>query len=247
MKNVKLMIGLCLFAIFSFTLAQHDMHKMEVMTESTSLDSGATMTVYNYGNAKIHAYTGGPAANGTYIIEGQNSLVIVDAQFLAPVAQEFRAYADALNKPIDRLIITHEHPDHWFGLGAFADVAIYGSANTKAFLNEQGEDILKARGESMGALPNYVPISHILPQGGEVIDGIRYNYLVYQHAEADEQVVILLPELKVILTGDLVYHNFYLILEANGFDNWMNILASLKSFDYHLILPDTVCLAMRAY
>jgi glyoxylase-like metal-dependent hydrolase (beta-lactamase superfamily II) len=32
------------------------------------------------------------------------------------MAQGFRAYADSLGKPIDRVIITHAHPDHFLAV-----------------------------------------------------------------------------------------------------------------------------------
>ncbi|MEM7134194.1 MAG: MBL fold metallo-hydrolase [Chloroflexota bacterium] len=207
-------------------------------SESMSMESGSTVSIYAMEGASIHTYTGGPAGNGTYIVEGENSLVLVDGQFLAPVAQEFRSYADGLEKSIDRLILTHEHPDHWFGLGAaFEDVAIHTSAGTQAFLNESGPATLEARAESMGAVNNYVSIENLLPDGGETVDGIAYEYRVYQDAEADEQVVAMLPDQGVMLIGDLIYNNWHLVL-SQEFDNWISYLEELKDLDgYSLVLP----------
>ncbi|MEM7344092.1 MAG: twin-arginine translocation signal domain-containing protein [Chloroflexota bacterium] len=75
-------------------------------SETTAMESGSTVSVFDMGDTKIHTYTGGPAGNGTYVVESANSLVLVDAQFAAPIAQEFRGYADGLGKSIDRLILT---------------------------------------------------------------------------------------------------------------------------------------------
>lgn len=146
--------------------------------------------------------------------------------------------ADSLEKPIERLIVTHEHPDHWFGLrAAFSDVSLYTTASTQAFLAQAGAGMLEARTESMGADPTYVPIENVLPEGSETLDGVTYEYRVYQAAEAEEQVVILLPNQGVMLVGDLIYNNFYLILEP-GFDNWIAILKELQSLDgYAVVLP----------
>lgn len=208
------------------------------VTSTEAMDSGSTVSVYKMGSTKIHTYTGGPAGNGTYIVESENSLVLVDAQFLAPIAQEFRGYADSLSKPIDRMIITHEHPDHWFGLGAaFEDVDLYTSAGTQAFLNNAGPGILESRAESMGAVNAFVEISNVLPDGGETIDGITYEYRVYQAAEADEQVVTLLPDHGTMLIGDLVYNNWHLVLSSE-FDNWISYLDELGGLEgYSLVLP----------
>ncbi len=190
------------------------------IVSTLTLDSGATVTIFDFGETKIHAYTGPPAGNGTYIIESANNLVLVDAQFLNPIAQEYRAYADELGKPIERIIITHEHPDHWMGLGAaFTDVNVYTTAGVKA--------ILGAR----------VPIDNILPEGSEVIEGITFEYDVYTNLEAEEQVVIRLPDYGAIITGDLVYNEHYLFLGPN-LDDWKRVLTELNDLDgYDLVLP----------
>lgn len=207
-------------------------------SETMTMESGSSVSIYPMEGATIHTYTGGPAGNGTYIVEGANNLVLVDGQFLAPIAQEYRGYADGLDKSIDRLILTHEHVDHWFGLGAaFDDIAIYTSAGTQAFLNEAGPGQLDARAESMGAVNQYVEIQNTLPEAGETIDGIDFEYRVYQAAEAEEQVVTLLPNQGTMLIGDLIYNNWHLVL-SQEFDNWISYLEELKGMEgYSLVLP----------
>ena len=64
------------------------------------------------------------------IIETAKKLVIVDAMLMRPYAKEFRAYADSLGKPIDRVYVTHAHPDHWFGIESFQDKDVYAFAET---------------------------------------------------------------------------------------------------------------------
>ncbi len=97
------------------------------------------------GDVRIHTFISTFAydniANATHIIEGKTKLVLVDGQFLVPYARKFRDYADSLGKPIERLYLSHRHPDHWFGLGtAFSDIAIYELPETISFLKEHGED-----------------------------------------------------------------------------------------------------------
>src|SRR5579871_4514970 len=91
------------------------------------------------GDVRLHTFVAGfnedNIANATHIIESRNALVLIDSQFLAPYATQFREYADSLQKPIDRLYLSHRHPDHWFGLGtAFTDIAIYALQETIDFI-----------------------------------------------------------------------------------------------------------------
>ena len=83
-----------------------------------------TATVQPVGDLMIHSLTAPVQAfaNSTHIIETPNTLVLVDTQFFLPNAVDVRAYADELGKPIDRLYITHEHPDHFLGSEAFDDL-----------------------------------------------------------------------------------------------------------------------------
>ncbi|MEM7035167.1 MAG: hypothetical protein AAF629_36850, partial [Chloroflexota bacterium] len=120
---------------------------------------------------------------------------------------------------------------------AFSDVDLYTSAGTQAFLNNNGAGILQARAESMGADSTFVEVGNLLPDDGETIDGLAYEYRVYQAAEADEQVVTLIPDLGTMLIGDLVYNNWHLVLSTE-FDNWIGYLEELGGLEgYSLVLP----------
>ena len=50
------------------------------------------------------------------MIEGPNAVVIFDGQLLLPYADEVASYVQTLGKPIDRIILSHAHTDHWGGL-----------------------------------------------------------------------------------------------------------------------------------
>lgn len=46
------------------------------------------------------------------IIETQNGIIVVDAQFLVSEAQKLKQQIEQLGKPLLAVIITHPHPDH---------------------------------------------------------------------------------------------------------------------------------------
>ena len=94
---------------------------------SVPLTDPITMVVRRSGDVRIHTFVssfdGNNIANATHIVESKNKLVLIDGQFLAPYARKFREYADSLGKPIERLYLSHRHPDHW-KLGTFAPESI---------------------------------------------------------------------------------------------------------------------------
>lgn len=80
-----------------------------------------TITVIDKGPVRIHRYTApedGLNVN-TQLIETPSRIIAVDAQFALAYADEVVAYAKQLGKPIDRLVISHAHPDHYQGAARF--------------------------------------------------------------------------------------------------------------------------------
>ncbi len=189
---------------------------------------------------RVHTFTAPPEflANSTHIIETEHCLVLVDGQFVVPYATEFRAYADSLGKPIERLFLSHGHVDHFFGIGAaFTDVPVAAPASTIALLREQGEQMRAQRAAQYGPL---VPARIVVPQhqvepGPFVIDGVNYLAETVHNAECDEQLVLRLPDLAVTIVQDLVYSGAHLYL-TRDVDNWVAVLHRLAGSDSELFL-----------
>lgn len=175
---------------------------------STSVrDTGGTLRVYDLCDVTVHTYTVPEmlAGNTLTIIETANQLVLIDAHFAPFIAADFRSYAESLGKPIERMIITHEHADHWAGLTpTFADLRIYATPTTISLL-------------STGALPSFqsfggqgVPVVPTieLAEGIETIDGIEFEFLFFEDAEAAQPVVTRLPGLGLVVAGDIIYNGY---------------------------------------
>lgn len=68
-------------------------------------ENATSIHIKDFQGVKIHSFVAPYeyAANATHIIETANELVIVDGQFITPLALAFRGYVDSLNKPINRV------------------------------------------------------------------------------------------------------------------------------------------------
>ena len=194
------------------------------------------------GDVRIHTFISSfeddNIANATHIIESKNKLVLVNSQFLVPYAQQFREYADSLKKPIDRLYLSHRHPDHWFGLAAaFSDIAIYALPETISFLKKDGEASLKDHWK----LGDLVPDTIVVPQeaarlGEDTIDGVKYSFSKVTDTEIDFLLTIGLPEIGVYIPQDLIYSGTHLYL-TKYMKHWIQILQEMLLSEYELFMP----------
>jgi glyoxylase-like metal-dependent hydrolase (beta-lactamase superfamily II) len=92
------------------------------ITPQPAGDMKGTVVVSAYPNVRIHTYVSPPDGFlvNTHIVEGEASLVIFDGQLLNAYAAEVAAYASRLGKPVEQIIVSHGHPDHWAGLEVLA-------------------------------------------------------------------------------------------------------------------------------
>ena len=212
-----------------------------VSTTSDRPDSGAKVTVFDHGKTRVHAYTAPEsfAGNGLYVIEGDAALVVVDVGFGSPIAADLRAYVDSLGKSIDRVIITHEHPDHWLNLGdAFPNAPAYSPPDTVSYLAANGQGMFDGFGSTLGpvAPTTFKAPDQALTEGDTTIDGVRYAFEFFEDAEAEQQVVIRLPDLDTIITGDLSYNGYHLVLNPN-LSAWSTIATTLEKGSPAIVLP----------
>ncbi|HEV2634059.1 MAG TPA: MBL fold metallo-hydrolase [Actinocrinis sp.] len=200
------------------------------------------MVVKQVGDVRIHTFVASyeydNIANATHIVESKNQLVLIDGQFLAPYAKAFRQYADSLGKPIERMYLSHRHPDHWFGIGAaFGDVTVYALPETMAFIQEHGADSLSDHWKLGDLLPDRIVVPEkAAGPGEEIIDGVRYLFDRVTDAEIDFDLTVALPDLGVYFAQDLLYSGTHLYLTKH-MDHWVRVLQEFLLSDYDLFMP----------
>ena len=209
-------------------------------SEVSVRESGIQVTVQDLDGVTVHSLTAPEPffANSTHIIETPNSLVLIDAQFLLPMALDYRAYADGLGKPIERLIITHAHPDHFLGSEAFADVEIYAVSEVAESVAANGQaEVDEKQAEFGDAIASTFVVPTVLEPGSVEIDGIAFTFEVVMNAEAEIQVVTKVPAYGIVSVGDIVYSGVHLIL-AGSPPTWTAALENLKadSADFPIVL-----------
>lgn len=204
------------------------------------LPVAGVMTVIPLGNLKIHTYEAPETAVfvNSHILETEDRLIVVDTQLLRPHAEELRRYADSLNKPIDRVIVTHSHPDHWFGCEYFRDVPIHALAEVADQIGGGGKAMIQAYAPifSDAITETVVVPEHIVRPGTETVDGVTLAYEKADGAEAGVNLVIELPESRVLIAQDLVYNRVHVFLQQKEMDPWLAHLRRFQEKEYDFVL-----------
>jgi glyoxylase-like metal-dependent hydrolase (beta-lactamase superfamily II) len=198
------------------------------------------VTVTQSRDLKIHTYTApedGWRVN-SHIVELGTQLIVIDAQYTLPYAREVIEYAKTWNKPVTRLYVTHYHPDHLLGAAAFA-MPVHALAEVKAKIQAVGDRVASEEHEKF---PDTIP-SHamkpslIVQPGEETIDGVRFDFILLQHAETENALMIGFPDHGLLITQDLIYNNVHVFLGEREFEAWISALAKFQALSYQHILP----------
>lgn len=210
----------------------------------TKIEKGGGVTVHCLASPED-----GELANAV-IIETSRSLVIVDTMNLLPYARELRAYADKLGKRIDRVLITHAHPDHWFGIECFADVPTMAFPETRADIAAKGDYFLQSHRDVHGKKESaeVLPAQKIVPaadlqEGTITLDGVAIQLTKVRDAEYGVMLAVEIPAIKTLIAQDLVYSKTYLFVgekTATGeycFDGWIKALRGFKERGFETVVP----------
>jgi len=153
-------------------------------------------------------------------------------------------YAASLAKPVDRIVLSHIHVDHWSGLSVLAErfphapvCSVIGVAD---YLRSNGQRILDARRPVFGDKIPKRPVvpTLLLPEGETIVDDVRMEFRRFVNAESALQLVALLPDIQTLLAFDLVFApDEHVFTVTNHFENWIAILEKLNRLSgYNCIL-----------
>lgn len=195
----------------------------------------------------LHTFTSPDLGEGVnnHVVETPNALVVVDVPLYRPYAETFLGYLRHLGKPIERILLSHAHPDHWLSLGHFPDVPSYAYPEVVAEM-EVLRDL--ALGYHRSIHPDLVPTLVALPTnrsepGPLEVDGVELVLHKMLDAEATATMAIEIPAINTLIAQDLVYagtHRYLANKDAAGrrtVSNWVHHLEELKARGFALILP----------
>ena len=177
------------------------------------------------GGVRVHTYMADPggALVTSHIVETRQGLVVVDGQFVMPAALELKRYIAALGSPVARAILSHAHPDHWFGFAAAGIGEVHAGPITAAFIAQRGAAVVAERKADTTA-PR---IAGTIAAGEETIGGVTFRFRPVLDTEAPEIMTVELPQAGVLIAQDLVYNRVHAVV-SRQIGQWVGVLKELE-------------------
>jgi len=170
------------------------------------------------------------------VIVGESQCLLVDTGS-TPVrgAQIRHAIADVTGQPLQTVVLTHGHWDHAFGLNAFADLDTIGGEMLPQDIRCR-ENLHWAANHGIDMDEVGLPATLLSLIAVRNLGGLTAEIADFTPAHTRSDLVIAIPERRVLIVGDLVETGPPHFDETSCLDGWVKSLDAL----YSLLREDTL-------
>lgn len=176
------------------------------------------------------------------LIQGQTEAVLVDVPFLRSDA--YRLVADILDsgKTLTTIVVTHAHPDHYFGLDvlrdAFPNARAIAAPAVVTDVWSSFPDRLAFWQPQIGALaPRYPMIPTAFAEPSFDLEGHRIEILGPFTGDAPNSTAVYVPDLDAVIAGDIVFNQVHVY--AGGREEraaWVATLDRLLALEPEIVV-----------
>lgn len=178
-----------------------------------------------------------------YVVEFDHSVVVVDTTLALSSAADLRRLVDSTGKPLEAVLLTHGHPDHYTGLVKFQDVPCLASWGCREFARR--EDVAKAETAKLYLGDEY-PEERCFPNqlvhDGEKLTfgGVQFTFTDLGPGESDSDGMWSFEKdgMKIAFVGDVVANRTHCFFRDGHTSEWLRLLDRLEkefAFDNTLL------------
>ena len=155
----------------------------------------------------------GFTSNAGFVVT-REGVVVFDSLGTPVLGEELLAAIRKLTRaPVRRVIVSHYHADHFYGLAAFkqAGAEIWAHAAARAYLASAAAKLrLEERGRTLApwvpADMRFIPADHWLSDEESFkLGGLSFRVLAVGPAHTPEDLALLVEEERVLFVGDLMF------------------------------------------
>ncbi len=183
--------------------------------------------------------------SNSYAVLTEKGWFVIDALSTPELSEEFvKQLQKVSKKPVKYIVVTHYHQDHWFGIKTYKNIGstIIAHKNLKSFYKSgNAEMMLEISNKNFGNIYKNVklyPLDIVIENKSDIkFGGFTFKIYSMTPAHTNSDIVVHIPELKVLFVGDLVfYKRIPFAGDSNASSkNWLKVLKQLKKFNAKLI------------
>ncbi len=178
----------------------------------------------------IERFEGTAMAVNSYLVPGDDGLVVVDGQLTVSDATALRERIAATGLPVVAVVVTHPHPDHYAGAATVVDesVPIYATSAVEAVIRRDDSEKDAVVGPMMGAeWPAERRFPDRLVDHGSVVElaGLEFTVEDVGPGESHADSVWKLGDDWFI--GDVICHDTHAYLADAQYAKWLASLDGL--------------------
>lgn len=174
------------------------------------------------------------------LIMGRRDAVLVDPPLTTMQAAEVGDWIEASGRELRQIYLTHGHGDHWFGAiplrQRFPGVNVLATQGTAELMRAQNDPQFRADFWDR-VFPGQVPAGElevtVVEERGFELDGVALLPVEVGHTDTDATTMLHVPELGLLVAGDVVYNGVHLYLTESGgvagIDEWLAALDTAEA------------------
>ncbi len=198
---------------------------------------------------RLHVFLSKPVVFqvASVVIESEDEVALVDAQFSADNAAAVVEMIRATGKPLKTIFISHSDPDYYFGLGviadAFPDARILATPQTAWLIGATQADKLAVWAPQLDKLGGLAPKRIVTPTpfAGDhfTVGGIRVE--VKQQRGDEGHAWLWIPAARTILGGIYLQDGQHIWVADSPAradrEKWLAALAAMEALRPALVIP----------
>jgi glyoxylase-like metal-dependent hydrolase (beta-lactamase superfamily II) len=180
----------------------------------------------------VHTYHSGETGLfvNSYLVEGTEGVVAIDAPLLVSDGRAFRARLEALKKPLLGVLVTHPHPDHYntiTELLAGEEVPVIAHADVDREIRAK-DDAKRAQwgpmfGDEWPASATF-PNRTVADEEPVGLGDLRFTAWDFGTCESESETVWLLDGGDIAFVGDLAFNGTHAYLADGHTDKWLDAI-----------------------
>jgi glyoxylase-like metal-dependent hydrolase (beta-lactamase superfamily II) len=174
-------------------------------------------------------------AVNSWLVSTATGLGVIDTQFTVSEADKLARAVENTGRPLQGIVVTHPHPDHFNGvcrLLRIARVPVYATRATIEGIHASA-DAKRAQWKPLYGddYPEQTcePDSAVPADGTVRIDRTVFKFQDFGPGEASDESIIVVPSLKAVFVGDLIYRDMHPWLAEGRSGLWLRQLDRLKA------------------